>query len=102
MTDNEVTIGEVYRLVERVERKVDETNAYAHTQAHQSRNEIQAVVTGIALLHAKDEEHAGALNAVNRRVDNIYRNAAWLAGTLSGFIAMLGQTLLALWPWKHS
>lgn len=97
--ERDVTLGEMYRLLERIERKVDETNAYAHKQAHDIRDTLNVVSGNVALLKHEAKELKEDIAKVDGRVDRIYQQAAMLAAGVSSAI-WAGLQLLTSW-WKH-
>lgn len=99
MNDGDVTLGELYRLLERVEKKIDETNTYAHTESHDLRNAISVNSTKLEILRLKTEGIEKSVSGVDGRVDKIYQQASMLAAVVSSLIWAALQ-LLASW-WKH-
>jgi hypothetical protein len=93
MTDQEVTLGEIYRSLQRLEAAFLAHQADTRTKNHELVAKIQEAIVPLGALHIRIESAEDRLDKLEPRVENAAINAAFMAGG----IALLGFVISMVW-----
>lgn len=98
MTDEQITIGEIYRLVRRTDERIEKFSEESVQRHHRLREDMQPMVRAITELQTEMKAAKEDIGELNDDMKNVRRDAAFLSGGIS-----LGALLLSVigWPWGH-
>jgi hypothetical protein len=93
MTDQEVTLGEIYRSLQRLEAAFLTHQSDTRIKNHDLVAKIQEAIMPLGALHIRVQSAEDRLDKLEPRVDTVAVNAAFMAGG----IALLGFVISMVW-----
>lgn len=88
MTDNEVTLGEIYRSLQRLEAAFIAHQVDTRTKNHELVAKIQSLVAPMGAIDVRIATIEDRVEKLEPRVDTVVTNAAFIAGgiAVAGFV----------------
>lgn len=93
MTDQEVTLGEIYRSLQRLEAAFIAHQVDTRTKNHELVSKIQTLVGPLGAIDVRIANIEERVEKLEPRVDSVAINAAFMAGG----IALLGFVVSMVW-----
>ena len=93
MTDNEVTLGEIYRSVQRLEAALITHQVDVRQKNHELVDKIQRLVAPMGAFDVRLHTVEDRVEKLEPRVDSVTTNAAFVAGG----IAAIGFLITLIW-----
>lgn len=100
MTDEQITLGETYRLVERIDRRVAELSQEVRDRHHALANAMNEQIGPISVIKVRVDEAEGDIADLRGEMKDVKKDAAFLSGGIS--LAAFILSVFGLPPWsKH-
>jgi len=93
MTENEVTLGEIYRSLQRLEAAFIAHQVDTRTKNHELVAKIQSLVAPMGAFDVRLSSVETRVEKLEPRVDSVVTNAAFIAGG----IAAIGFLITVVW-----
>lgn len=90
MADDAVTLGEVYRMIERVSVDLNALREDVKQRSHALNNSLQTMVAPMSALGVRMNNAEENIDKLDKKVDGVLQKSAMLSGGI-GVVAFLSQ-----------
>ena len=98
MTDEQITLGETYRLVERIDRRVAELSQEVRDRHHALSNTVNEQIGPLSVLKVRVDEAKNEIDDLRGEMKDVKKDAAFLSGGIS--LAAFILSVFGLPPWS--